>query len=304
MGKTNLDELELSGDLTAKSITLTDDVAINGTITVDDADSIVVGDSTLTELLAASGDVSKITQIEKALSGDLAFKCTPPTITTAATAQNVGTQQKIDATIAGSVTSSGGGNIDVTVTADGLDDGSKTVAVTVENSDDEEAVALAIQTALAADTDISDGGSGLFTVTVSGAVVTLTKNVEAANDDTMDFTIDTDTAEFEEDDPLEVTLEETAGVAPYTRTVKVQLVDSDDNVHTWFNGVVPVTIADNADGTASIATQNPEMVNGEMDIVVTLTGTWAGSKTNTLSVSQKTILGYTVSAKTSVETSS
>lgn len=287
MGKTNLDELELSGGLT-----------------VDDADSIVVGDSTLTELLAASGDVSKITQIEKALSGDLAFKCTPPTITTAATAQNVGTQQKIDATIAGTVTESGGGTIDVTVTADGLDDGSKTVAVTVENSDDEEAVALAIQTALAADTDISDGGSGLFTVTVSGAVVTLTKNVEAANDDTMDFTIETGTAEFEEEDPLEVTLEETAGVAPYTRTVKVQLVDSDDNVHTWFNGVVPVTITDDAAGEASVPTLNPEMVNGEMDIVVTLTGTWAGGKTNTLSVSQKTILGYTVSAETSIETSS
>ena len=249
--------------------------------------------------------LQKITQIGKAMSGDIAFKCTPATVTTAATAQNVGTQQKIDATIAGTVTAAGGGDIDVTVTAVGLTGGAKTVSVTVVNADDDDdAIALAIQTALAADADISDSGSSLFTVTVSGAVVTLTKNAEAANDTTMSLAVVTDTAVFEELVPLGVTLVKTAGVAPYTRSVKVELVDTAGNVHSWFNGTVPITIADNASGTAEIVTTDPVMVNGEMTIVVTLTGTFAGANTNTLTVAQKSIMGTTVTAKTSIETSS
>jgi hypothetical protein len=45
------------------------------------------------------------------------------------------------------------------------------------------------------------------------------------------------------------------------------------------------------------------MVNGQMTIAVTLQKTWAENDTNTLNVTQKTVLGYTVAAKTSVETS-
>ena len=167
--------------------------------------------------------------IAKALSGDLAFKCTPVTLSTKIANQNAGTQQAIAATISGAVTATGAGNIDVTVVADGLDGGEKTVSVAVANSDDDEAVALAIKTALAADTDISDGGSGLFTVTVSGAVVTLTKNVEAANDDTMDFVVETDDAVFAT--PLTVAVVDTAGAVQYTRDVLVQLIDTSGNVH-------------------------------------------------------------------------
>ena len=144
----------------------------------------------------------------------------------------------------------------------------------------------------------------MFAVTVSGAVVTLTKKIEAENDDTMDFAVETDTAEFSAEDDLDAVVEITAeGVAQYTRDVLVQLVDTDSNVHGWFSGVVPVTIADNADGTASIATTNPTMTSGEMTVTVSLAGDWVASKTNTLTVSAKTILGYTVAAKTSIETS-
>lgn len=276
---------------------------VEGTLEIANDEAIKVGEYTLKQLLAGETDTTRATIMEKAMSGDLAFKCTPATLTTDITEQNIGTQQAIAATISGAVTATGAGNIDVTVVADGLDGGEKTVSVAVANSDDDEAVALAIKTALAADADIGHSTTGMFTVTVSGAVVTITKKVEAANDFYMDFSVETDTAVFEEATPLGFTLAGTQGVAPYTRDVLVQLVDTDGNVHSWFNGVVPVTIGDTADGTAAIETTNPEMVNGEMTVTVSLTGVWAASKTNTLTVSQKTILGYTVAAKTSVETS-
>lgn len=276
---------------------------VEGTLEIANDEAIKVGEYTLKQLLAGETDTTRAALMEKAMSGDLAFKCTPAALTTDITEQNIGTQQAIAATISGAVTATGAGNIDVTVVADGLDGGEKTVSVAVTNSDDDEAVALAIKTALAADADIGHSTTGMFTVTVSGAVVTITKKVEAANDINMDFSVETDTAVFEETTPLGFTLAGTQGVAPYTRDVLVQLVDSDDNVHKWFSGVVPVTIADNADGTASIETTNPVMENGEMTITISLAGVWAANKTNTLTVSQKTILGYTVAAKTSVETS-
>lgn len=242
--------------------------------------------------------------ITKAMSGDLAFKCTPETVNAEIDAQNVGVAQAMVCTIAGAVESDGAGDIDVTVTADGLEGGSKTVSVAVANSDDATAIATAIKTALDADADIGHSDTGMFTVTRSNAILTLTKKTEAANDTTMALAVETDTAEFAT--ALSATAgSPTAGVAPYTRDVLVQLVDAAGNVHAWFNGIVPVTIAETTAGTgaASVEELNPEMKNGEMTITISLSGTWAADDTNTLSVSQKTILGYTVATKTSVETS-
>ena len=114
----------------------------------------------------------------------------------------------------------------------------------------------------------------------------------------------TDTAVFEELDPLGSTvLITTPGVAPYSREVVVELVNTAGDVHIWFTGTVPVTIADTAAGTASVVGGNsPTMTNGTMTLTVICQGTWAGGNTNTLSVSEKAILGATVVAATSVET--
>jgi hypothetical protein len=246
----------------------------------------------------------RLDMMGKALSGDIAFKCTPATVSTKIASQNVGTQQAMVYTIGGAVASDGAGNIDVTVTAAGLNEGSKTVSVAVANSDNAAAIATAIKSALDLDADIGHSSTGMFSVTRSGADLTFTKKTEAVNDVTMKLEVETDTAVFETETPLSATAgSPTAGVAPYTRDVLVQLVDSEGNVHTWFNGTVPITIADNADGTASVETTDPVMVNGEMIIAVELQGTWVADKTNTLTASEKTILGYTVAAKTSVETS-
>lgn len=246
----------------------------------------------------------RLDMLAKAMSGDIAFKCTPATVNAEIDAQNVGVAQAMVYTIAGAVESDGAGDIDVTVTAAGLTGGSKTVSVAVSNSDDDEAIATAIKTALDLDADIGHADTGMFTITRDGADLTFTKKTEAVNDVTMKLEVETDTAVFETETPLSATAgSPTAGVAPYTRDVLVQLVDSEGNVHTWFNGTVPITIADNADGTASVETTDPVMVNGEMIIAVELQGTWVADKTNTLTASEKTILGYTVAAKTSVETS-
>ena len=66
----------------------------------------------------------------------------------------------------------------------------------------------------------------MFTITVLAGVITFTKNTEEANDVTMDFAVETDDAVFEELVPLAFETVDTAGVAPYTRNVLVQLVDT------------------------------------------------------------------------------
>jgi hypothetical protein len=61
--------------------------------------------------------------------------------------------------------------------------------------DDAAAVAGKIRTALAADADIGDAGTGFFTVSGSGAQVILTAKAAAANDATMNLSIDNGTCE-------------------------------------------------------------------------------------------------------------
>lgn len=241
-----------------------------------------------------------------AIGGDIEFEITPATVDAEIDAQNVGTQMAGTLTVAGTgVTSSGTGDITVTVTAEGMTGSPKAVSVTLANSDAPEDIAGKIKTALETDANVGHATTGYFTATVDGAVVTLTKKAEEANDETFDVAVETDTATLEEDTTFAfaVTVE---GVAPYTREVTIRLVNSEGNLHNWFTGTVPVTIAEvtDGDGTASVVGGlSPTMTNGVMTVNVKLIGTWTANDTNTLSVTEATILGYTVTAVTSAETS-
>lgn len=94
--------------------------------------------------------------------------------------------------------------------------------------------------------------------------------------------------------------------AAWTRDVVVELQSADGELHSWFNDAITtgVSIADDSTaGTATIASTTLTIVNGRA--VVTVTGdeaAWLDTETDTLTVAQATILGYTVAAKTSVET--
>jgi hypothetical protein len=257
--------------------------------------------TTISEIQAAVAAIPEV--LVAAVAGDLIFSVSPATTTETAAAQNVGVAQVTQATITGAVTAGGGGDITVTVTAEGMENSPKDVTVTVDNSDAAADIADKIRTALTADADVGHVSTGFFTVSGDTDKVILTSKAEATNDDTVTVEAVTDTAVIEEASPLGTSITiSTEGVAPYTRSVVVSLVDTAGNVHSWFSGTVPITIADTASGTASIATTSPTMTNGVMTIPVTLMGTFAGANTNTLTVSQKTILGATVTAKTSVQT--
>jgi hypothetical protein len=91
-----------------------------------------------------------------------------------------------------------------------------------------------------------------------------------------------------------------------TRTVTVELQDALGNVHTWFTKDIAtgVSIADaSSAGTATIPSTTLSFVDGVASVVVSCdANTWAAADTDTLTVAQATIMGYTVAAKTSVET--
>ena len=77
-------------------------------------------------------------------------------------------------------------------------------------------------------------------------------------------------------------------------------------VHEWFNKDITsgVSIADTSSaGTASIASTTLSFTKGKATVVITGSAhSWLNSETDTLTVAQATILGYTVASKTSVET--
>lgn len=90
----------------------------------------------------------------------------------------------------------------------------------------------------------------------------------------------------------------------FARSVHVKLVDTSGSIHKWFNGYLTVAASKNStSGTVAIkdgATSMP-LVNGEGDVIIEYTGTWAEGDTATLTVSG-TVLGYTLTQKTSVDT--
>jgi hypothetical protein len=93
--------------------------------------------------------------------------------------------------------------------------------------------------------------------------------------------------------------------AAWTRTVVVTLETAAGEIHSWFDKAITsgVAIADTGGGTASIPATTLTIKNGKATIVISGTeATWANGEDDTLTVAAATILGYTVGAKTSVET--
>lgn len=94
--------------------------------------------------------------------------------------------------------------------------------------------------------------------------------------------------------------------AAWTRDVLVELKTAAGEVHTWFSDAIAtgVSIADDSTaGTASITSTTLTIANGK--VVITVSGdeaAWLDTETDTLTIAEATILGYTVAAKTSVET--
>lgn len=92
----------------------------------------------------------------------------------------------------------------------------------------------------------------------------------------------------------------------WTRTVVVELKTASGEVHEWFNKAITtgVSIGDTSTaGTATIPSTTLTFVNGRASVVVTGSAhAWLNAETDTLTVAQATILGYTVASKTSVET--
>lgn len=105
-------------------------------------------------------------------------------------------------------------------------------------------------------------------------------------------------------DPATVTPAPTA--AAWTRTVTVTLETAAGELHDWFSKAITsgVSIADDSTaGTATIPSTTLTVTNGKATVVVSGDeAAWLDTETDTLTVAQATILGYTVAAKTSVET--
>lgn len=92
----------------------------------------------------------------------------------------------------------------------------------------------------------------------------------------------------------------------WTRTVYITLETADGKIHEWFNKDITtgVSIADTSSaGTATIPSTTLSFKQGKASVVITGSAhNWLNTETDTLTVAQATILGYTVASKTSVET--
>lgn len=94
--------------------------------------------------------------------------------------------------------------------------------------------------------------------------------------------------------------------AAWTRTVYCSLENAAGERHTWFNDAIAsgVSIADDSTaGTASIPSTTLTFIDGLATVVVSGDAAdWLDTETDTLTVAEATILGYTIASKTSVET--
>ena len=103
---------------------------------------------------------------------------------------------------------------------------------------------------------------------------------------------------------------ETVAPAPtssaWTRNVKISIQSAAGEVHEWLNQSYTTTLAiadTSTAGTASITSTTLTLVNGEATVVVSGDAQdWLDTETDTLTVSNITVLGYTVTGGTSVET--
>ena len=104
--------------------------------------------------------------------------------------------------------------------------------------------------------------------------------------------------------PATVAPEPTA--AAFTRNVVIELQNAAGEVHTHFNNafVTTLSIADTSTaGTASIVSTTLTLDKGRATVVVSGDeAAWLDTETDTLTVANLTIMGYTVTGGTSVET--
>lgn len=104
-------------------------------------------------------------------------------------------------------------------------------------------------------------------------------------------------------DPETVTPAPTSSA--WTRNVNIQVQTAAGAKHTWLDTSVAsiLSVGDTGGGTATIVTTTIVLVEGEINVVVSGdAATWANGETDTLTVANMTIMGYTVTGGTSVET--
>lgn len=89
----------------------------------------------------------------------------------------------------------------------------------------------------------------------------------------------------------------------FVRRVKVELkASADGDVHQWFTGSFSAAVTNTGNGAAAIAGGRVELENGVGYVDIEYTGTWAEGNTCTLTITGGTIMGYSVSDKTSKDT--
>lgn len=102
------------------------------------------------------------------------------------------------------------------------------------------------------------------------------------------------------------TVAPTPTAAAWTRSVLISIETAAGDVHSWLNASYAATLAiadTSLAGTATIVSTTLTLVNGQATVVVSGdAAAWLNAETDTLTVSNLTIMGYTVTGGTSVET--
>ncbi len=132
----------------------------------------------------------------------------------------VGVNQVETATVVGSITpSTGAGNATVIVTAAGMTGSAVTLHVALAASDSASQVATKIRAAMVSDANVGNVSTGFFTVTGANADIILTAKTKAADDATLNVSIDNDTCTGLTTEASSA--DTTAGVAPGTGNATV-----------------------------------------------------------------------------------
>lgn len=219
----------------------------------------------------------------------------------------VGQAQIETATVLGTIDVAGAGNATVIVTAAGMTNSPKSVTVAVANNDTASQVGDKIRTTLGLDADVA----AFFDISGANANIILTSKAIAANDATMNISIDNDTSVGLTAAPTS-TSTRAGAVADNANAIADKIrtaLGLDAAVIALFNvsGATDKVILTKKVYAANDATLNISIDNGTCTGITTAASssdTTAGvaPDTNTVTVVQQTILGYTVSAKTSVQT--
>lgn len=102
------------------------------------------------------------------------------------------------------------------------------------------------------------------------------------------------------------TTTQSARSTAWSRTVRVELQTAAGEVHDWFDRVITsgCSVGDtSAAGVASINNTTLTFVAGQATKVVNgNAANWLNGDTDTLTIAQATVMGYTVTQKTSVQT--